>query len=484
MGPPVSSRHAVGAGRGRTQRCIRRVAGRLPARVGVDAPQLAGRVGGGRAVGHAGPRGRPAAGAVNAGIEERFLFLLLLLRQPRLRMVYVTSMPIDAGDRRVLPGAAAGGDPQPRPRAALARVGRRPQPGPLTEKLLERPRVLADIAALIPDRSRSHLIPYRHDRARAGPRARAGHPHVRRRSEALASGTKTGCRRLFAEAGCATRWGGGPAHDRGGRRRRRRLRQRRPEGQQAIVKLNEGVSGAGNALVDLSGLPAAARRPSARQLPRRGRTMQLEGRNVAHEAYLAKFAERGGIVEERIVGDEVRSPSVQLRGDARTVRSSCSRRTTSCWAGRAGRATSAAASRPTRATHRHQRGRDEDRRRLAREGVIGRFAVDFVSVREPAGAWTAYAIELNLRKGGTTHPFLTLQFLTDGGTTADRAVPHAAGDEKHLVATDHLEALRYVARARRPVRHRRAARPPFRQSPSGGVVFHMISCLTEHGRVG
>ena len=26
--------------------------------------------------------------------EERFLFLLLLLRQPRLRMVYITSMPI------------------------------------------------------------------------------------------------------------------------------------------------------------------------------------------------------------------------------------------------------------------------------------------------------------------------------------------------------------------------------------------------------
>ena len=27
-------------------------------------------------------------------IEERFLFLLMLLRQPRLRMIYVTSMPI------------------------------------------------------------------------------------------------------------------------------------------------------------------------------------------------------------------------------------------------------------------------------------------------------------------------------------------------------------------------------------------------------
>jgi hypothetical protein len=51
-------------------------------------------------------------------------------------------------------------------------------------------------------------------------------------------------------------------------------------------------------------------------------------------------------------------------------------------------------------------------RRLAREGVLGRFALDFV--RDGAGAWTSYAIEINLRKGGTTHPFLTLQFLTDG----------------------------------------------------------------------
>ena len=34
--------------------------------------------------------------------------------------------------------------------------------------------------------------------------------------------------------------------------------------------------------------------------------------------------------------------------------------------------------------------------------------------RPPDGGWDPYAIELNLRKGGTTHPFLTLQFLTDG----------------------------------------------------------------------
>ena len=36
----------------------------------------------------------PGAGSLSQAFEERLLFLLLLLRQPWLRMIYVTSMPI------------------------------------------------------------------------------------------------------------------------------------------------------------------------------------------------------------------------------------------------------------------------------------------------------------------------------------------------------------------------------------------------------
>ena len=39
-------------------------------------------------------RAVPSAGSLEQAYEERYLFLLLLLRQPRLRMIYVTSMPI------------------------------------------------------------------------------------------------------------------------------------------------------------------------------------------------------------------------------------------------------------------------------------------------------------------------------------------------------------------------------------------------------
>ena len=124
--------------------------------------------------------------------------------------------------------------------------------------------------------------------------------------------------------------------------------------------------------------------------------------------------------------------------------------------------------------------------RLAREGVLGRFAVDFVVVRDAGDNWTPYAIEVNLRKGGTTHPFLTLQFLTDGSYDPVTALFTApSGREKHLVATDHLESEKLrglsvddlfdVA-----VRHRMHF-DPARQI---GVVFHMMSALTELGRTG
>jgi hypothetical protein len=124
--------------------------------------------------------------------------------------------------------------------------------------------------------------------------------------------------------------------------------------------------------------------------------------------------------------------------------------------------------------------------RLAREGVIGRFAIDFVSIPDENGSWTSYAIELNLRKGGTTHPFLTLQFLTDGRYEWRSGLFMTVdGREKHLVATDHLESPSLRALILDDLfdivaRHRLH----FDQARQTGVVFHMMSCLTEHGRVG
>jgi hypothetical protein len=214
--------------------------------------------------------------------------------------------------------------------------------------------------------------------------------------------------------------------------------------------------------------------------------MQLERAHMTLEPYLAKLAERGGIVEERITGVEVRSPSVQLRatptGEVELLSTH-----DQVLGGPSGQsylgcrfpadlAYASAISADARVIG----------ARLAREGVIGRFAVDFVSVRDTGGAWASYAIELNLRKGGTTHPFLTLQFLTDGRYDAASGLfLTAAGREKHLVATDHLESDSLKGLTLDDLfdivaRHRLH----FDQARQSGVVFHMISCLTEKGRLG
>jgi hypothetical protein len=426
------------------------------------------------------------SGTLTQAMEERFLFLLMLLRQPRLRMVYVTSMPIAPEIIEyylaLLPGVIPS---HARSRLWLVSVNDA-SPRSLSEKLLARPRVLARIAEWLPNRQRSHLIPYNTTELERDLALSLGIPMYGADPRLADLGSKTGCRRLFGELRVPYPLGAEDLHslddmadaiiD---------MRASRPSMRSAIVKLNEGVSGAGNAVVRLAELPSPGAAEEREAVLRRLAEMELESQRTPYEVYVAKFAAGGGIIEERIEGDELRSPSVQLRvlpGGAVELLS-----THDQLLGGASGQTYLGCVFPadpeyarTITAHAATIGA-----RLAELGTLGRFAVDFVVVRDGAG-WTPYAIELNLRKGGTTHPFLTLQFLTDGRydpSTALFLTPN--GDERYLVATDHLESdllrglvpLDLFDMVARHGLH-------FDQSRQVGIVFHMISSLTEHGRVG
>ncbi len=427
------------------------------------------------------------SGSLAQAFEERFLFLLLLLRQPRLRMIYVTSLPVAPEIIEyylaLLPGVIPS---HARARLTLVSVNDS-SPRPLTEKLLARPRLLHQIARMIPDRSRSHLVPYTTTPMERDLTLALGIPMFGADPRLFPLGTKSGCRRLFAEEGVPhprgfeDLWSMADLVDAAVR-----LRAARPAMTQMIVKLNEGVSGEGNALVDLTGVPAPGAPTERDEVTRRLLEMRFDAPSTSLEVYAAKLAERGGVVEERITGAEVRSPSVQLRvtptGDVELLSThdqllggGSGQRYLGCvfpadvsYAG-------------VICAHAATIGA-----RLAREGVLGRFALDFVVVRDEAGGWTPYAIELNLRKGGTTHPFLTLQFLTDGAYDAESGTYlTSAGREKHLVATDHLESPMLRGLSLADLFDIVAVHGlHFDQSIQCGVVFHMISSLTEHGRVG
>lgn len=427
------------------------------------------------------------SGTMTQAFEERFLFLLVLLRQPRLRMIYVTSMPIAPEIVEyylaLLPGVIPS---HARARLSLIAVNDA-SPRSLSEKLLERPRLLARIAGLIPNPAHSHLVPYNTTELERDVALSLGIPMYGADPRLAPLGSKSGCRRLFAEVGVP--------HPLGVENLRTLdemadavagMRAERPGMDSVIVKLNEGVSGAGNAVVRLAGLPSPGSSEERAGVMQRLREMELESPSTPFDVYIAKLAEGAGIVEERITGEELRSPSVQLRvlpGGAVELLSTHDQ----LLGGPSGQkylgCRFPAAPEYARLITEHAEAIGH---RLAREGALGRFAVDFVVVRGASGGWTPYAIELNLRKGGTTHPFLTLQFLTDGRYDPGIALfLTPRGHEKHLVATDHLESDQL--RGLMPsdlfdivARHGLH----FDQSRQVGIVFHMISCLTEHGRVG
>src|SRR5256885_6694967 len=427
------------------------------------------------------------SGAVMQAYEERFLFLLLLLRQPRARLIYVTSQTILPSIidyyLDLLPGVIPS---HARPRLFLLS----PMDGsvrPLSDKLLARPRLIERIRSLIIDPDRAHLVPFNTTNREKELALQLGIPMYGADPKFFPLGTKSGCRKIFTEENVPHPLG----HENIGSKEElisaiAQMRARKPSIKQVLVKLNEGVSGEGNAVVDLTGLPAPGNSKEQPMLEERLRAMQFEVDDITYDSYMKKLQERQAVVEERIMGEEFRSPSVQLRitplgkvellsthdqllgGPSGQSYLGCVFPADTAYAGLI---TQEAA---------------KVGRRLAKEGVIGRFALDFVVVRAKNGTWEPYAIEINLRKGGTTHPFLTLQFLTDGTYDTETGIFTAPnGQQKFFVASDHVESPRY--RTLTPddlfdivVRHNLH----FDQTRQTGVVFHMMSALGELGRTG
>ena len=362
-------------------------------------------------------RASSGAGTLNQANEERFLFLLLLLRQPRLRMIYVTSMPVSPTSSSTTWRCCRASSPATRGRGSSWCRSDDASPRSLSEKLLDRPRLLHRIAGLVPDRARSHLVPYNtteleRDLALAlGIPMYGADPRLRRSDEdrvpaAVRGGRCPAPARARGPAHASTRWSTAVIDD----------ARERPTMTSVIVKLNEGVSGDGNALVDLRGLPPARRRRSSCAASSSGFARCSSSPPTRRS--------RSTWTSSREAAASSRSGSPARRSAARACScasprpgpSSCSRPTTSCSAVRAGRAISAA---PFPADAGYARA-ISDRRGGHRRAAGARWAP---SVGSPStswwcadrdGCWTPYAIELNLRKGGTTHPFLTLQFLTDG----------------------------------------------------------------------
>ncbi len=424
--------------------------------------------------------------------EERLLCLLMLLRFPRANMVYVTSEPLSPTIvdyyLHLLPGVPPG---HALPRLTLLSCDDQSS-DTLTAKILGRPALVERIRAVIPDPMSAHMTCFNVTPLERTLAVRLGIP-IYGCDPALAHlGTKSGSRETFRRAGVPLP--AGHEHLRDARdiaHALADLKRHDPALRKAMIKLNDGFSGEGNAVFSFDGVPVSAMRTESADALTRWVLSECPTRVhcVAEceswESFATKFATMGGIVEAFVPGEVVRSPSVQCRIDP-LGHASVIATHDQLLGGPSGQVylgcTFPANHEYTPALHEHGLS---VARVLASDGVWARFAVDFMCVKR-AGAWETTAIEINLRKGGTTHPFLMLEFLTDGVyDTASAVYRTHSGQTCCYHATDNLHQPAFVGLT--PERLIDIAVNNdlhFDATTQEGVMFHLIGALEEFGKLG
>lgn len=419
--------------------------------------------------------------------EERLLLTLIRLAHPAARMVYLTSQPIptEALDYYLqhLPGIPIG-----RARSRLLVLCLYDAtPRALTAKILERPRVLKRIRDWIGSPGSAYLTVYNSTALERRLAVELGIPLNSVDPALLGLGSKSGGREVFRQAGVAHPRGEGGVASRGevvtalGR-----IAEESPGVRRAVVKLNDSFAGEGNGVYTFpDALPTdRSTRDAALETALQGMTWPEGRRNV--DGFFAKLAEMGGVVEEWVEATEVRSPSVQMRiypGGRAEVLSTHDQ----VLGGTTGQVYLGCHF-PASVEYQDTILADAQRigEVLATRGVVGRFGIDFLVTREPGEAWRSHAIEINLRMGGTTPPFMALEFLTGGEFDPGSGRFIAPdGREKFYFATDNLKSPAY--RGLLPedlfdllVEHG----IHFKHSTLTGVMFFMFGALSQFGKLG
>jgi len=424
--------------------------------------------------------------------EERMLFALNLLRHPRARLVYVTSAPIhpSAVDYML---SLVSGIPTEHMRRRLTLLPLYDSSlVPLSEKILARPRVIERIRHLI--RPECGLMTcFTVSEAERSLAVALGIPLYGVDPELLWLGTKSGSRWAFRKAGVPLLPGAEDlkseadlVHAIDG------LVGETEHLERVVVKHNTGFSGHGNAILDLSTVhetrprSGTSREGREQALSDALRAMRFVDERHTWESFLAKFEQGGGIVEAFLESPEKRAPSCQLRISPTGSLDPISTHD-QLVEGVDGQIY-AGCRFPADAAYRMMIQQDalQVAEVLQAKGAVGRLAVDFLCVRSGERSWNHYAIETNLRLGGTTHPMMLLRMMTDGRYdpgTGLYLTPR--GEPQFYVATDSLASEAYRGLLVEDLLDIAAVEGLHYQAWSeAGVLFHFTGALSEHGKLG
>ena len=411
-----------------------------------------------------------------AAMEHRFLLIALAAaRRPACEVVYVTSL--DPGEAVLDYYASLVPEPVResfRTRLHVVTVADRSW-RPLADKLLDNTDAVARVRSLVAGRPAMlevwHVTEVEQRAALAlGVPIDGTDPALR------PVAFKSAGRHLFHSAGIATPAGREDVHDiEEVAEAVRVVRASRPGTGSIVVKLDDSGAGDGNVVIDIR-TPDGTDLSGSRLLRRLTASLS--------DAYVGELG-AGGVVEELIVGEELRSPSAQIDIDPRgaVIVVSTHEQVLGGPHGQVYSGCTFPAHRPYAAEL--ARCASVVGERLGALGARGRVGVDFLAVRQGED-WLVEAIEINLRKGGTTHPFAALAALVPGRyDAAEGAWITPDGQHRCYAATDNLVDAAWVGLEPASVIEAvHSAGIQFDPTRTVGVVLHMLSGLGVDGRIG
>ena len=417
--------------------------------------------------------------------EERLLCMLMLLRMPRTHVIYVSSTTIDPVIvdyyLHLLPGITGYHAMQ---RLTLLSCYDASSKS-LTEKILARPRLIDRIRKSIPPGSAAHMACFNVTSYERRLAVQLNIPIFGCDPDLLDLGSKSNSRKIFKECGIPTPPGFEDLHTVDDIvNALLQLKSEYPDMRRAVIKMNDGFSGEGNALFYFTGIEKSAdkRQWIYEELNQR---LRIVADGLRCETFLNKFEEMGGIVEGFVEGQIKESPSVQCRIDP-DGRYRVASTHDQLLGGESGQVFLGAyfPAAPDYAAEIGAMGK-KIAEALQQRGVLGRFAVDFISVKEQE-EWQHYAIEINLRKGGTTHPLLMLQFLTDGNYNPDNGLYYTAGGQaRYYFSSDNLKSEKYEGLTPHDLIDIAMLNDlHYNGTHQEGVIFHLIGALSQFGKLG
>ncbi|HMS66347.1 MAG TPA: peptide ligase PGM1-related protein [Ignavibacteria bacterium] len=417
--------------------------------------------------------------------EERLLCLLMLLRLPRTKVIYLSSMPLSDVIidyyLHLLQGITG---LHARNRLTMLSCYDLSKKS-LTEKILDRPRLIERIKSHITDPLSTHLTCYNITPLEKSLAVKLGIPIFGTDPSKFYEGSKSGARKTFRACGIDM-----PDGDEDLKTREdiaaslARLKRKDPALRKAVVKMNDGFSGDGNAIYRYPEMKIDESLESV-ILKNLDDNIRPVSKDVSKELFFEKFFEMEGIVEEFLEGEIKVSPSVQcVVGTNKIEIASTHDQLLGGEDGQIflGAIFPADIEYASALAEMGQKVSDH----LSSKGVLGRFAVDFISVKQEDNSWKHFAIEINLRKGGTTHPFMMIQFLTNGFYNAEKGVyVTASGNERYYFASDNVQNDMYIGIT--PLDLIDIAmfhKIMYDGASQEGVVFHLIGALSEFGKLG